>query len=85
MEQELETAIRAVREGRSVKSVAQQFNIARTTLRDRLSSGNMCKARLGRKSLLTAALRKELADHVLLLAKISLVWHRLSSGDWHLK
>jgi transposase-like protein len=69
-EQELEAAIRAVREGRSVKSVARQFNIARTTLRDRLKSGNMSKARLCRKQLLTAALEKELADHVLLLAKI---------------
>jgi transposase-like protein len=69
-EHELEAAIRAVREGRSVKSVAQQFNIARTTLRDRLKSGNICKARLGRKPLLTAAIEKELADHVLLFAKI---------------
>jgi transposase-like protein len=69
-EQELETAVRAIREGRSVKSVAQQFNIARTTLRDRLKSGNMCKARLGMKQLLTVALEKELANHVLLLAKI---------------
>jgi transposase-like protein len=66
-EQEQEAAKRAVREGRSVKSVAQQFNITRTTLRDRLKSG---KARLGRKPLLNAALEKELADHVLLLAKI---------------
>jgi hypothetical protein len=55
---------------RSAKSVTQQFNTARKTLRDRLKSGNMCKARLGRKPLLTAALEKELADHVLLLAKI---------------
>jgi hypothetical protein len=30
----------------------------------------MCKARLGRKPLLTAALEKEIAYHVLLLAKI---------------
>jgi hypothetical protein len=69
-EHELETAIRPFREGHSLKSVAKQFNIARTTLRDRLKSGNMCKARLGGKPLLTAALEKELADHVLLLAKI---------------
>jgi transposase-like protein len=69
-EQELETAIRAVRGGRNVKRVAQQFNIARTTRRDRMKSGNMCKARLGRKPLLTAALEKELANHVLLLAKL---------------
>jgi hypothetical protein len=69
-EQESKAAIRAVSEGSSVKSAALQFNIARTTPRDRLKSGNMCKALLGRKQLLTATLEKKLANHVVLLEKV---------------
>lgn len=68
--QQLEAAISAVRDGRSVKSVSSEFSIPRTTLRDRLSSSNLSEARLGRKPLFTKAQEMEIAEHVLLLAKM---------------
>ncbi|KAJ4430341.1 hypothetical protein ANN_22557 [Periplaneta americana] len=67
---DIEKAIKAVNDGRSVKSASKMFNIPRTTLRDRLKASNTEKPALGRKPLFSEEQEKELRDHLLLLSKL---------------
>lgn len=69
-EENLKRAIEAIQNGVSKKRAASLFGIPRSTLRDRLKSESMAKPSLGRKPIFSAEQEKQIADHVILLAKI---------------
>lgn len=69
-EDTLKKAIEAVNNGNSVKKVSKDFNIPRSTLRDRLKSQNGAKPSLGRKPIFSEEQEQQLSDHVVTLAKI---------------
>jgi hypothetical protein len=73
MNQEVKAALRAVREGRSAKSSAQQFNIARTP-EDIMQFGNVWKARLLRNPTLTAALENNLIIKLKYVVQYDINW-----------
>lgn len=67
-EDTLKTALRLVSEGRSVKGVSRDFNIPRSTLRDRLKSNQTSNPSLGRHPIFTAEQEKGLVNRVIALA-----------------
>lgn len=69
-ESQLRDALAAVKDGMSVKKAAVVFNIPRTTLRRRIQTGKIEKGSLGRNPVFSNHQEKEIADHVVLLAKM---------------
>lgn len=69
-EEMLKQAVRLVSEGKSVKSVAVQFAIPRSTLRDRLKSEKTCEPCMGRKPVFNKDQEKALAARVINLANM---------------
>ena len=67
-EEDLKKAIEAVRSGISKKKAAGNFGIPRSTLRDRLKAED--NTSLGRKPVFSAEQEQQIANHVVLLAKI---------------
>lgn len=55
-------------EGKSVKSIANQFKIPRTTLRDRIKNKNISKPVMGRPQVFSEEQEKELANRVIELS-----------------
>ena len=70
IEETLKQAVRLVSEGKSVKSVAVQFSIPRSTLRDRIKSGKTCEPCMGRKPVFNKEQEKELTARVIDLANM---------------
>lgn len=77
-EEKLQKAIELVEKGRSVKSVANELMIPRSTLRDRLKNKSAKPSSLGRNPIFNAAQEEELANHVKELAKM---FFGMSMGD----
>lgn len=69
-EEKLAEAISAVKEGRKLREVSRSYKIPLTTLHDRIKSGDVKPPQMGRKSVFTPIQEKEMADHILLLAKV---------------
>lgn len=69
-EGQLQEAMRLDSEGRSVKSVSNQFGIPRTTLRNRMKNKKMSNPSMGTKTVFTKEQEKLLAARVLDLANV---------------
>lgn len=67
-EEDLKHAMRLVSEGKSVKSIANQFKIPRTTLRDRIKNKKTSKPVMGRPQVFSEEQEKELANRVIELS-----------------
>jgi hypothetical protein len=70
-EESLKLAIHTVKvDGKKIRSAGKEFGIPESTLRKRLKEDSISHVPLGRKSTFDAADEKELASHVLYLAKL---------------
>lgn len=67
----LNAAVSAVvNKGKSVNFASKHFGIPRTTLRDRLKTGNTVRSQMGRKTIFSQEQEQSIANHVLLMAKM---------------
>lgn len=69
-EDDLKRAIEAVKNGVSKKKAPKDFSIPRSTLRDRLKSNESFEPLLGRKPVFNLDQEKQIADHIVSLAKM---------------
>ncbi|KAJ8979708.1 hypothetical protein NQ317_015532 [Molorchus minor] len=65
----MQAALEAVNNGRKIKEVARSFMLPESSIRDRLKKGEYYDPRLGRKATFSKEDEKELADHIITLAK----------------
>lgn len=68
--EQLNKAVQAIHNGRSVRNVSNTFSIPRSTLQLRLKNKDMSDPRLGRNPVFTKECEEELAYHVKKLAKL---------------
>lgn len=68
--EELQAAIAAIKNGRSVRGVSQTFNIPRSTLQKRIKTNDSSAPSLGRSSVFSKQQEKVLADHVVHLSNL---------------
>jgi transposase len=71
----LESAIKAVQDGKSIRTASKSFSIPFSTLQERISKGQTEGPKLGRNAIFTEEQEEVTADHAKLLANL---FYRLS-------
>ena len=69
-QEQLESAMKQVRDGSSIRSVSKITGIPFSSLQERMKKGDVRKPSLGRSTTFTTAQEEEMAQHVKLLANM---------------